>query len=76
FKAVLRRHPVPGAAKLSSPAGFLLRPRPAAAAGTRLRVAAVALTACLALSTGAALDATADLHHTVEAAQQGPAARP
>ncbi|MET8540783.1 hypothetical protein ABZW03_09030, partial [Kitasatospora sp. NPDC004799] len=24
FKAVLRRHPVPGAAKLSSPAGFLL----------------------------------------------------
>ncbi|MFE4515073.1 M48 family metalloprotease [Kitasatospora sp. NPDC056783] len=53
----------------------LLQPRPAAASGTWLRAAAVALAACLALSTGAALEATADLHHTVEAAQQGPDAQ-
>ncbi|WP_030055906.1 MULTISPECIES: M56 family metallopeptidase [Streptomyces] len=49
----------------------LLQPRPAAAPGTRLRAVALALAVCLALSTGAALEATADLHHTVEAAQQG-----
>ncbi|MFE4971249.1 M48 family metalloprotease [Kitasatospora sp. NPDC056651] len=53
----------------------LLQPRPAAAPGTWLRAAAVALAACLALSTGATLEATADLHHTVEAAQQGPDAQ-
>ncbi|WP_316527058.1 M56 family metallopeptidase [Kitasatospora brasiliensis] len=50
----------------------LLRPRPATSPGTWLRAAAVALAACLALSTGAALEATADLHHAVEAAQQSP----
>ncbi|MFJ8625306.1 M56 family metallopeptidase [Kitasatospora sp. NPDC093550] len=49
----------------------LLQPRPAATPGTRLRAVALALVACLALSTGATLEATADLHHTVEAAQQG-----
>ncbi|MEU9043937.1 MULTISPECIES: M56 family metallopeptidase [unclassified Kitasatospora] len=49
----------------------LLQPRPAATPGTRLRAVALALAACLALSTGATLEATADLHHTVEAAQQG-----
>ncbi|MFF0412473.1 M48 family metalloprotease [Kitasatospora sp. NPDC004745] len=48
----------------------LLQPRPAAA-GTRRRAVALALAACLALSTAATLDATADLHHTVEAAQRG-----
>ncbi|MGW7442686.1 M56 family metallopeptidase [Kitasatospora sp. NPDC054795] len=53
----------------------LLRPRPAPAPGTWLRAAAVALAACLALSTGAALEATADLHHTVEAAQHGSGAQ-
>lgn len=53
----------------------LLRPRPASTPGTRLRAAAVALAACLALSTGAALEATADLHHTVEAAQHGTGAQ-
>ncbi|MFE7589571.1 M56 family metallopeptidase [Kitasatospora sp. NPDC057512] len=53
----------------------LLRPRPATAPGTWLRAAAVALAACLALSTGAALEAGADLHHTVEAAQQGSGAQ-
>ncbi|MFJ6622266.1 M48 family metalloprotease [Kitasatospora sp. NPDC091335] len=53
----------------------LLRPRPATAPGTWLRAAAVALAACLALSTGASLEATADLHHTVEAAQQGTGAQ-
>ncbi|MEE1785248.1 M56 family metallopeptidase [Streptomyces sp. SP17BM10] len=47
----------------------LLQPRPAPT-GTRLRPVAVALAACLALSTAASLEATADLHHTVEAAQQ------
>ncbi|MFD7592570.1 M56 family metallopeptidase [Kitasatospora sp. NPDC059812] len=50
----------------------LLQPRPAATAtGTRLRAVAIALAACLALSTAASLEATADLHHTVEAAQRG-----
>ncbi|MGW3229122.1 M56 family metallopeptidase [Kitasatospora sp. NPDC001095] len=53
----------------------LLQPRQAGAPGTWLRAAAVALAACLALSTGATLAATADLHHTVEAAQQGTGAR-
>ncbi|MFG2908180.1 M48 family metalloprotease [Kitasatospora sp. NPDC048286] len=53
----------------------LLQPRPAGAPGTWLRAAAVALAACLVLSTGATLEATADLHHTVEAAQQGTGAR-
>lgn len=53
----------------------LLQPRPAGTSGTWLRAAAVALAACLALSTGAALEATADLHHTVEAAQQGTGAQ-
>ncbi|MFF7991795.1 M56 family metallopeptidase [Kitasatospora xanthocidica] len=53
----------------------LLQPRPAAAPGTRLRAVALALAACLALSTGATLEATADLHHVVEAAQQGAQAR-
>ncbi|MFI2609911.1 M48 family metalloprotease [Kitasatospora sp. NPDC018619] len=53
----------------------LLHPRPSASPGTWLRAAAVALAACLALSAGTALEATADLHHTVEAAQQGSAAR-
>ncbi|GAB7180394.1 hypothetical protein ATKI12_0225 [Kitasatospora sp. Ki12] len=53
----------------------LLQPRPAAAPGTRLRAVALALAACLALSTGATLEATADLHHVVEAAQQGAEAR-
>ncbi|MFE4360661.1 M48 family metalloprotease [Kitasatospora sp. NPDC056800] len=53
----------------------LLQPRPATAPGTWLRAAAVALAACLALSTGAALEAGADLHHTVEAAQQGSGAQ-
>ncbi|MFJ2780554.1 MULTISPECIES: M48 family metalloprotease [unclassified Kitasatospora] len=46
---------------------------PAARSGTGRRAAAFALAACLALTTAAALDATADLHHTVEAAQQGAA---
>ncbi|MFE6056186.1 M48 family metalloprotease [Kitasatospora sp. NPDC056446] len=49
----------------------LLQPRPAAAPGTGLRAVALALGVCLALSTGATLEATADLHHTVEAAQHG-----
>ncbi|MFJ3215822.1 M56 family metallopeptidase [Kitasatospora sp. NPDC086801] len=49
----------------------LLQPRPAATTGTRLRAVAIALAACLALSTAASLEATADLHHTVEAAQRG-----
>ncbi|MEV7773218.1 M56 family metallopeptidase [Kitasatospora sp. NPDC086791] len=53
----------------------LLQPRPAPTRGARLRAVALALAACLALSTGATLEATADLHHTVEAAQQGPGAR-
>ncbi|MFJ2865295.1 M56 family metallopeptidase [Kitasatospora sp. NPDC087314] len=48
----------------------LLQPRPATT-GARLRPAAIALAACLALSTAATLEATADLHHTVEAAQRG-----
>lgn len=50
----------------------LLQPRPAATPGTRLRAVALALAACLALTTGATLEATADLHHTVEAAQHEP----
>ncbi len=46
----------------------LLNPRPRS--GTRRRsAAALALAACLALTTAAALDATSDLHHTVESAQ-------
>ncbi|MER7584909.1 M56 family metallopeptidase [Kitasatospora sp. NPDC097691] len=49
----------------------LLQPRPAATPGARLRAVALALAACLALSTGATLEATADLHHTVEVAQLG-----
>ncbi|MFJ1934697.1 M56 family metallopeptidase [Kitasatospora sp. NPDC088160] len=50
----------------------LLQPRPATTAtGTRLRAVAIALATCLALSTAASLEATADLHHTVEAAQRG-----
>ncbi|MFJ9442711.1 M48 family metalloprotease [Kitasatospora sp. NPDC101235] len=53
----------------------LLQPRPATAPGTWRRAAAVALAACLALSTAASLQATADLHHTVEAAQQGSGAQ-
>ncbi|MGV9266843.1 M56 family metallopeptidase [Kitasatospora sp. NPDC003701] len=48
----------------------LLRPRPTAP-GTGRRAAALALAACLALTTAATLDAGADLHRTVEAAQQG-----
>ncbi|MFE5582593.1 M56 family metallopeptidase [Kitasatospora sp. NPDC056531] len=52
----------------------LLQPRPAATPGTRLRAVALALAACLALTTGATLEATADLHHTVEAAQHEPGA--
>ncbi|MEV7026832.1 M56 family metallopeptidase [Kitasatospora sp. NPDC093558] len=46
----------------------LLQPRPPRT-GTRLRPVAVALAACLALSTAATMEATADLHRTVEAAQ-------
>ncbi|MFF2039802.1 M56 family metallopeptidase [Kitasatospora sp. NPDC058170] len=46
---------------------------PAAGPAPRRRAAALALTACLAVTTAAALDATADLHHTVEAAQRAPA---
>ncbi|MER6300989.1 M56 family metallopeptidase [Kitasatospora sp. NPDC001539] len=53
----------------------LLRPGPATAHGTRSRAVALALAACLALTTGAALEATADLHHTVEAAQHEPGVR-
>ncbi|MFJ9458008.1 M48 family metalloprotease [Kitasatospora sp. NPDC101447] len=53
----------------------LLQPRPAATPGARLRAVALALAACLALSTGATLEATADLHHTVEAAELGTGAR-
>ncbi|MFD8783477.1 M56 family metallopeptidase [Kitasatospora sp. NPDC059599] len=53
----------------------LLQPRPATTPGTRLRAVALALAVCLALSTGATLEATADLHHTVEAAQQGAGAQ-
>ncbi|MFC8452663.1 M56 family metallopeptidase [Kitasatospora sp. NPDC057223] len=46
----------------------LLHPRPQS--GTRRRsAAALALAACLALTTAAALDATSDLHRTVESAQ-------
>ncbi|MBV2151422.1 M56 family metallopeptidase [Kitasatospora sp. SUK 42] len=52
----------------------LLQPRPSATPGTRLRAVALALAACLALSAGATLEATADLHHTVEAAQHEPGA--
>ncbi|MFF2143336.1 M56 family metallopeptidase [Kitasatospora sp. NPDC058190] len=52
----------------------LLQPRPAATPGTLLRAVALALAACLALTTGASLEATADLHHTVEAAQHEPGA--
>ncbi|MFJ9774123.1 M48 family metalloprotease [Kitasatospora sp. NPDC101157] len=55
----------------------LLQPRPARPAGTpatRLRAVALALAACLALTTGATLEATADLHRTVEAAQHEPGA--
>ncbi|MGW2251306.1 M56 family metallopeptidase [Kitasatospora sp. NPDC001660] len=47
----------------------LLQPRPART-DPRLRAVAAALAACLALSTAATLEATADLHHTVEAAQR------
>ncbi|RKT11123.1 peptidase M48-like protein [Streptomyces sp. 1114.5] len=54
----------------------LLRPRPAAAPGTGLRAVGLALAVCLALSTAATLEATADLHHTVEAAQQGTGEQP
>ncbi|MEU4116894.1 M56 family metallopeptidase [Kitasatospora sp. NPDC028055] len=50
----------------------LLQPRPSTAPATRLRAVALALAACLALTTGAALEATADLHHTVETAQHEP----
>ncbi|MER7671078.1 M56 family metallopeptidase [Kitasatospora sp. NPDC096128] len=50
----------------------LLQPRPSTAPATRLRAVALALAACLALTTGATLEATADLHHTVEAAQHEP----
>lgn len=50
----------------------LLQPRPATTPATRLRAVALALAACLALTTGATLEATADLHHTVEAAQHEP----
>ncbi|WP_369182934.1 M48 family metalloprotease [Streptomyces sp. Y1] len=53
----------------------LLQPRPAAAPDTRRRAAALALAACLALSAGASLEATADLHHAVEAAQHEPGAQ-
>lgn len=46
----------------------LLHPRPQS--GTRRRsAAALALAACLALTTAATLDATTDLHRTVESAQ-------
>ncbi len=46
----------------------LLSPRPRT--GTRRRAAAaLALAACLAVSTAATLEATSDLHHTVESAQ-------
>ncbi|MFG2842782.1 M56 family metallopeptidase [Kitasatospora sp. NPDC048296] len=53
----------------------LLQPRPAATPGTLLRAVALALATCLALTTGATLEATADLHHTVEAAQHEPGAQ-
>ncbi|MFI9363961.1 M48 family metalloprotease [Kitasatospora sp. NPDC053057] len=52
----------------------LLQPRPSTTPATRLRAVALALAACLALTTGATLEATADLHHTVEAAQHEPGA--
>ncbi|MFJ9950627.1 M56 family metallopeptidase [Kitasatospora sp. NPDC091207] len=48
----------------------LLQPRPAASGTGRRTAAALVLAACLALTTAATLDAGADLHHTVEAAQQ------
>ncbi|MFJ9697926.1 M56 family metallopeptidase [Kitasatospora sp. NPDC101183] len=47
----------------------LLHPRPTP---TRRHIAALALATCLTLTTAATLEATADLHHTVEAAQSGP----
>ncbi|MFB7473748.1 M48 family metalloprotease [Kitasatospora sp. NPDC056184] len=47
----------------------LLHPRPAGTAAAR-RTAALALAACLALTAATSLDATADLHHSVEAAQR------
>ncbi|MFD7447971.1 M48 family metalloprotease [Kitasatospora sp. NPDC059827] len=50
----------------------LLQPLPSTAPATRLRAVALALAACLALTTGATLEATADLHHTVETAQHEP----
>ncbi|MFJ4187497.1 M56 family metallopeptidase [Kitasatospora sp. NPDC089509] len=50
----------------------LLQPRPSTTPATRLRAVALALAACLALTTGATLEATADLHHTVETAQHEP----
>ncbi|MGW2376127.1 MULTISPECIES: M56 family metallopeptidase [Kitasatospora] len=53
----------------------LLQPRPSTTPATRLRAVALALAACLALTTGATLEATADLHHTVEAAQHEPGAQ-
>ncbi|MFH9350240.1 M56 family metallopeptidase [Kitasatospora sp. NPDC017646] len=52
----------------------LLQPRPSTTPATRLRAVALALAACLALTTGATLEATADLHHTVEVAQHEPGA--
>ncbi|MFD8701867.1 M56 family metallopeptidase [Kitasatospora sp. NPDC059648] len=52
----------------------LLEPRPSGTPATRLRAVALALAACLALTTGATLEATADLHRTVEAAQHEPGA--
>ncbi|MFE2725839.1 M56 family metallopeptidase [Kitasatospora sp. NPDC059327] len=48
----------------------LLQPRPAASGSRRRTAAALVLAACLALTTAATLDAGADLHRTVEAAQQ------
>ncbi|MFE9422016.1 M56 family metallopeptidase [Kitasatospora sp. NPDC006697] len=62
--------PVPRrvAALLSPRQTTLLAPAPAA--GRRRRVVtALALAACLAVSTAATVDATKDLHHTVETAQ-------
>ncbi|MFE6866804.1 M48 family metalloprotease [Kitasatospora sp. NPDC057692] len=47
----------------------LLHPRPTGTAAAR-RTAALALAACLALTAATSLDATADLHHSVEAAQR------
>ncbi|HJD85705.1 M56 family metallopeptidase [Kitasatospora aureofaciens] len=52
----------------------LLQPRPSTTPATRLRAVALALAACLALTTAATLEATADLHRTVEAAQHEPGA--